>query len=237
MLKMENLNKIYRTDYIETRALNNFSLHVKKGEFIAVMGPSGSGKSTFLNIAGLLDDYDNGVSYFDGLDIGSLSDSQRSEIRNQQIGFIFQGFNLIPDLNVFDNVDIPLRFRKFKKAERKQRIEAALVTVGLSGRMKHFPSQLSGGQQQRVSIARAIAGSPKIILADEPTGNLDSLMARQIMTLLESINENGTTLVMVSHDQEMAQRAHRQIHILDGSVIDLEEGPNFKMPLLQEEAV
>ena len=237
MLKMQNLNKIYRTDFIETRALNNFSLHVKKGEFIAVMGPSGSGKSTFLNIAGLLDDYDSGTSYFDGLDMGALNDNRRSEIRNQQIGFIFQGFNLIPDLNVFDNVDVPLRFRGFNKTERKHRIETALVTVGLAGRMKHFPSQLSGGQQQRVSIARAIAGSPKIILADEPTGNLDSLMARQIITLLETINESGTTLVMVSHDQELAQRAHRQIHILDGSVIDMEEGPSFKLQELQEEPV
>jgi len=237
MLRMQNLNKIYRTDHIETRALNNFSLHVKKGEFIAVMGPSGSGKSTFLNIAGLLDDYDSGTSFFDGLDMGTLSDNKRSEIRNRQIGFIFQGFNLIPDLNVFDNVDIPLRFRRFNSTERRQRIEAALVTVGLSGRMNHMPSQLSGGQQQRVSIARAIAGNPKIILADEPTGNLDSLMARQIIALLESINESGTTLVMVSHDQELAQRAHRQIHILDGSVIDLEEGPSFRRHELQDEAV
>ncbi|MFC1851577.1 ABC transporter ATP-binding protein [candidate division CSSED10-310 bacterium] len=229
MLKLENVSKIYRTEFVETRALNNFSLHVRKGEFIAVMGPSGSGKSTFLNIAGLLDDFEKGTCLFDGLDVSQLNDNQRADIRNQKIGFVFQGFNLIPDLNVFDNVDVPLRFRKFKSKERRERIESALVTVGLSGRMKHYPSQLSGGQQQRVAIARAIAGSPSIILADEPTGNLDSMMARQIISLMESINEEGTTLVMVSHDPELALRAHRQVHILDGSVIDMEAEPSFKV--------
>lgn len=227
MLKMENISKIYRTEFVETRALNNFSLHVKKGEFIAVMGPSGSGKSTFLNIAGLLDNYEEGSYGFDGLDVSGLNDNQRSDIRNQKIGFVFQSFNLIPDLNVFDNVDVPLRFRKFNSKERRTRIEEALVTVGLSGRMKHYPSQLSGGQQQRVAIARAIAGSPSIILADEPTGNLDSMMARQIISLMESINEGGTTLIMVSHDPELALRAHRQVHILDGAVIDIETEPSL----------
>jgi putative ABC transport system ATP-binding protein len=223
MLKMQEITKIYRTDFVETHALGNFDLEVDKGEFIAVMGPSGSGKSTFLNITGLLDNFDSGRYILDETDVSRLSDKERSWIRNEKIGFIFQSFNLIPELNVFDNVDVPLRYRGFNGKERKERIMGALETVGLGGRTKHYPSQLSGGQQQRVAIARAIAGSPSLILADEPTGNLDSQMARQIMDLLEEINGRGTTIIMVSHDPQLSARAHRQIHLLDGKVVALEE--------------
>ena len=177
MLEMHDVSKVFRTDLIETHALRNFSLEVKAGEFLAVTGPSGSGKTTFLNIAGLLEPYDGGTYRLDGVDVTSLSDDARSQLRNQKIGFIFQSFNLMPDLNVYDNVDVPLRYRRMKAAERHQRISSALDIVGLAARTKHVPAQLSGGQQQRVAIARAIAGDPKLVLADEPTGNLDSLMA------------------------------------------------------------
>lgn len=228
MLQMQGITKIYRTDFVETHALSEFELNVAKGEFISVMGPSGSGKSTFLNITGLLDDFDSGRYILDETDVSRLNDKQRSWIRNEKIGFIFQGFNLIPELNVFDNVDVPLRYRGFNARERKERIMDALETVGLAGRTKHYPSQLSGGQQQRVAIARALAGSPKLILADEPTGNLDSQMARQIMDLMEEINGRETTIIMVSHDPQLAARAHRQIHLLDGKVVALaEEKQNF----------
>ncbi len=219
MLNMNGIDKIYRTGFVETHALHQFSLHVPKGEFLAVMGPSGSGKSSFLNIAGLLDTIENGSYVLDNADVSRLSDGERSRIRNEKIGIIFQSFNLIPDLDVFDNVDVPLRYRAMKKNERRMRIESALETVGLSGRHRHYPSQLSGGQQQRVAIARAIAGSPKLILADEPTGNLDSHMARSVMDLLEEINRSGTTIIMVTHDPDLARRANRQIHILDGQLV------------------
>ena len=220
MLNMDNISKVYRTDLIETHALREFNLNVTPGEFVAVTGPSGSGKTTFLNVAGLLESYTSGTYILDGIDMSGLSDDDYSEIRNEKIGFIFQSFNLIPDLNLFDNVDVPLRYRGFNAAERKRRIEGALEMVGLSGRMKHLPSQLSGGQQQRVGIARALAGEPKILLADEPTGNLDSLMARQVLDLLESINQEGTTIIMVTHDSELARRARRNVHVLDGRVDD-----------------
>jgi len=226
MLKMENISKIYRTDVVQTHALRDFSLDVKEGEFVAVMGPSGSGKSTFLNIAGLLESFDGGSYTLDGEDVSHLNDDDRSRIRNERIGFIFQGFNLIPDLNVSDNVDVPLRYRGFKAAERARRVREALEVVGLASRMKHVPAQLSGGQQQRVAIARALAGEPRILLADEPTGNLDSLMARQVLDLIEGINDNGTTIVMVTHDPELAKRAHRSVHVLDGQVMDLKAVPD-----------
>lgn len=222
MLRMENISKIYRTKLVETHALRNVNLHIKKGEFVSVTGPSGSGKSTFLNIAGALETFEQGDYFLDGENIKGLSDNQISEIRNQKIGFVFQSFNLIPDLPLFDNVDVPLRYRGLSNKERKQRIENALETVGLASRMKHLPTQLSGGQQQRVAIARAIAGEPKFLLADEPTGNLDSQMAQQVMGLLEDINRAGTTIVMVTHDDQLARRAHRQIQIFDGQVNDLE---------------
>jgi putative ABC transport system ATP-binding protein len=205
---------------IETHALRNFNLEVKEGEFVAVTGPSGSGKTTFLNIAGLLETFEEGQYLLDGKDVSRLNDNIRSKLRNEKIGFIFQGFNLISDLNIFDNVDVPLRYRGFSSSERKKRINNALEMVGLAARARHLPSQLSGGQQQRVAIARALAGEPKFLLADEPTGNLDSLMARQVMDMLEDINKNGMTIVMVTHDPDLARRAHRNIPIVDGQVTD-----------------
>jgi putative ABC transport system ATP-binding protein len=207
---------------VETHVLEDFSLVVEKGEFVSVMGPSGSGKTTFLNVAGLLDTFDAGTYKLDGRDVSRLTDTQMSRIRNESIGFVFQTFNLIPDLSVFDNVDVPLRYRGLSSAERKRRIEKSLSQVGLSSRTRHLPSQLSGGQQQRVAVARVLAGEPKLILADEPTGNLDSLMAREIMDLLDQINAAGTTIVMVTHSPECAVRAQRQIHVLDGRVIDVD---------------
>jgi putative ABC transport system ATP-binding protein len=220
MLNMQNISKIYRTDLVETHALRDISLAVSAGEFVAVTGPSGSGKTTFLNVAGLLESFDSGSYELDGHDVSRLSDDARSRLRNEKIGFIFQGFNLIPDLDVYDNVDVPLRYRRMKSAERHKRINSALTLVGLASRAKHLPSQLSGGQQQRVAIARAVAGDPAFLLADEPTGNLDSLMARQVMDLLGEINDMGTTIVLVTHDAELARRARRNIHVVDGQISD-----------------
>ena len=227
MLTMRDVRKVYRTELIETHALSDFSLHVRPGEFVAVMGPSGSGKTTFLNVAGLLDTFEGGTYLLDGQDVSRLNDDQMSRIRNQKIGFVFQSFNLIPDLDVFDNVDVPLRYRGLPAGERKDRIERALGLVGLSSRLRHLPSQLSGGQQQRVAIARVLAGDPRLILADEPTGNLDSLMTREILDLMEEINGRGTTIVMVTHSPECAARAHRQIHLLDGKVVDFDAVPTL----------
>ncbi|MCO4799438.1 MAG: ABC transporter ATP-binding protein [Colwelliaceae bacterium] len=223
MLRMENVSKIYRTELVETHALRKVDLHIKSGEFVSVTGPSGSGKTTFLNLAGALETFEEGDYFLDGENVKGLSDDKLSEIRNEKIGFIFQSFNLLPDLPLFDNVDVPLRYRGMSAKERKERIEHALETVGLASRMKHLPTQLSGGQQQRVAIARAIAGSPKFLLADEPTGNLDSLMAQQVMELLEDINSKGTTIIMVTHDDQLARRAHRNIQIFDGQVSDIEK--------------
>jgi putative ABC transport system ATP-binding protein len=220
MLKMHDISKIYRTDLIETYALRRFSLEVAEGEFVAITGPSGSGKTTFLNVAGLLEDFDTGSYELEGTDVRRLSDDARSRLRNERIGFIFQSFNLIPDLNVYDNVDVPLRYRRLTSSDRRERISSALELVGLGSRMKHMPSQLSGGQQQRVAIARAIAGDPAFLLADEPTGNLDSLMSRQVMDLLEQINEMGTTILLVTHDPELARRAQRNVHLIDGQISD-----------------
>ena len=228
MLVMKNLSKVYRTHLIETHALRGFDIEVKEGEFVAVTGPSGSGKTTFLNIAGLLEEFSGGEYWLDGVDVRGLSDNARSRLRNEKIGFIFQGFNLIPDLNLFDNVDVPLRYRGLGSAERRRRIEDALSRVGLSSRMKHYPAELSGGQQQRVAIARALAGDPRVLLADEPTGNLDSQMARGVMELLEDINAQGTTIIMVTHDPELAARAQRNVHIVDGQITDLLQEPVLK---------
>lgn len=218
MLAMTNVSKVYRTDAVETHALREFSLTVEAGEFVAVTGPSGSGKTTFLNIAGLLEECTDGVYELDGRDVSRLSDRERSRVRNEKIGFIFQSFNLIPDLDIFDNVDVPLRYRGFKAAERRRRIERVLETVGLGSRMHHLPSQLSGGQQQRAAIARALAGEPLFLLADEPTGNLDSTMAESVLDLLGEINAGGTTIVMVTHERSLARRAQRQITVRDGRV-------------------
>ena len=225
MLQMHAVTKVYRTELVETHALRKFNLHVNEGEFVAITGPSGSGKTTFLNIAGLLETYTAGTYLLDDEDVSGLSDDARSRLRNRKIGFIFQGFNLIPDLCLYDNVDVPLRYRGMPMSERKQRIEEALVRVGLSSRMKHFPAELSGGQQQRAAIARALAGSPRLLLADEPTGNLDSQMARSVLELLEEINASGTTIVMVTHDQELAARAHRNVHVVDGMATELAAPP------------
>ncbi|MEK0158421.1 ABC transporter ATP-binding protein [Pseudoalteromonas piscicida] len=221
MLKMNEVSKIYRTDLIETHALSNVNLTIEEGEFIAVTGPSGSGKTTFLNIAGLLERFERGDYFLDGENVANLNDKKLSQLRNEKIGFIFQGFNLISDLSLYDNVEVPLIFRGIKASERKKRIEEALELVGLASRMKHHPAQLSGGQQQRVAIARALAGKPRFLLADEPTGNLDSLMARQVMDLLQEVNQAGTTLIMVTHDNELARRAGRNIQILDGELTDI----------------
>ncbi len=221
MLTMQKINKVYQTEMVQTHALRDFSLKVEEGEFIAVTGPSGSGKTTFLNIAGMLEPFSSGKFDLDGVDVGSLSDNQRADLRNQKIGYIFQGFNLIPDLNLYENVEVPLRYRGYKSAERKRRINNCLEQVGLASRAKHLPQQLSGGQQQRVAIARALAGEPRFLLADEPTGNLDSLMARQVMELLEQINRDGATIIMVTHDPELARRAPRNVQIVDGQMADL----------------
>lgn len=225
MLRMQHVSKVFVTDTVETHALKDFSLHVNEGDFVAVTGPSGSGKTTFLNIAGLLETFDDGDYTLDGDSVRGLSDSVLSRLRNEKIGFIFQSFNLIPDLNLYDNVDVPLRYRNLTKAERKRRIEESLDVVGLANRMKHIPSQLSGGQQQRVAIARALAGQPRFLLADEPTGNLDSHMAESVMELLESINANGTTIIMVTHDPNLAARAQRHITVRDGQVTENEREP------------
>jgi putative ABC transport system ATP-binding protein len=219
MLQMENISKIYRADSVETHALSQVSLKVDAGEFVAIMGPSGCGKTTFLNVSGLLDTFESGSYRLDDMDVSRLSDREMSRIRNEKIGFVFQSFNLISDLNVFDNVDVPLRYRGFGGKERRDRVEKALTRVGLAARMKHLPSQLSGGQQQRVAVARALVGEPALILADEPTGNLDSQMAAEIMELLGEINREGSTIVMVTHDPSIAKYAAREIHLLDGKVV------------------
>ncbi len=221
MLKMHSLSKIYRTEMVETYALRDFNLDVQPGEFVAVTGPSGSGKTTFLTIAGLLEAFSGGRYELDGVDVSGMGDDQRSRIRNQKIGFIFQAFNLIHDLNVIDNVEVPLRYRGLAGSERRRRAADALARVGLSARARHYPAELSGGQQQRVAIARALAGQPRLLLADEPTGNLDSQMARSVMDLLEELHREGATIVMVTHDPQLAARAQRNVHVIDGQVVDM----------------
>jgi putative ABC transport system ATP-binding protein len=227
MLSMKNISMVYRAGLVETHALRDFSLEVAEGDFVSVTGPSGSGKTTFLNIAGLLESFTSGRYELDGRDVSGLSDFESSSVRNEKIGFVFQSFNLIPDLNLFDNVDVPLRYRGFSSSERKKRIEKVLETVGLASRMKHLPSQLSGGQQQRVAIARALAGEPRFLLADEPTGNLDSQMALSVMGLISEINRSGTTIIMVTHDPALADMASRNVHILDGRVSNGHEQPQL----------
>ena len=220
MLMMKDISKIYRTDAVETHALRSFSLKVDDGEFVSVTGPSGSGKTTFLNIAGLLEELTSGTYELDRRDISSLNDKERSRVRNEKIGFIFQSFNLIPELNIFDNVDVPLRYRRFKADDRRRRIMDCLDQVGLASRVKHYPGQLSGGQQQRVAIARALAGEPRFLLADEPTGNLDTNMADSVLELLGEINAAGTTIIMVTHELTLADRARRNIFVRDGEIHD-----------------
>lgn len=220
MLELSNITKIFRTELIETHALRGINLTVNEGEFVALTGPSGSGKSTLLNVLGTLESFDGGDYKLDGTSIKGWSDRELSNLRNEKIGFIFQGFNLIKDYSLYDNIELPLRYRGMAASERKRRVEQALELVGLAARKDYHPSQLSGGQQQRVAIARAIAGQPRILLADEPTGNLDSLMARQVMELLEQINAQGCTILMVTHDPDQARRASRQVQIVDGMLSD-----------------
>jgi putative ABC transport system ATP-binding protein len=220
MIRLQNVEKVYRTDTIETLALNNINLNIAKGEFLSIMGPSGCGKSTLLNIMGLLDAATKGHVLIDGQDTINLSDKAMAQFRNKKIGFIFQSYHLINDLSVQDNVELPLLYRSSSARERKQLSAEALQKVGLSNRMKHFPKQLSGGQKQRVAIARAIVGQPEIILADEPTGNLDSAMGDEIMNILLHLNNtDGTTIVMVTHDEYMAKKTHRLVRLFDGSQV------------------
>jgi putative ABC transport system ATP-binding protein len=221
MIRLENIEKVYRTEKIETVALSGINLDVGEGELISVMGPSGSGKSTLLNIIGLLDAPTNGTMRLDGREINSYGDKYLARMRNEAVGFIFQTFHLITDLNVLDNVEIPLLYRRLSGAQRRHRALDALARVGLTSRAHHFPAQLSGGQQQRVAIARAIVGNPKILLADEPTGNLDSQMGEEIMRILLDLNRGEkTTLVMVTHDPRLAERTERIIRLFDGRQVN-----------------
>jgi putative ABC transport system ATP-binding protein len=225
MLMMSNLSKVYRTEFLETFALRDFSINVKEGEFVSITGPSGSGKTTFLNVAGILEEFTSGEYLLDGVNVHNMSDDQRSRLRNEKIGFIFQAFNQILDLNVFANVELPLHYRRLSAAQRKAQVTDALHRVGLSARSKPYPGELSGGQQQRVAIARALAGNPRILLAAEPTGNLDSQTARGVMRLIEDLHRQGATIVLVTHDPQIAARAQRQIHIVDGQIVPLEQLP------------
>lgn len=219
MIKTENLTKIFRTEEVETVALNGVSINVEDGEFVAIMGPSGCGKSTLLNILGLLDNPDGGEYRLDGEPVGMLKEKDRTKYRRGRIGFVFQSFNLIDELTVEENVDLQLRYLGVPSKERKERVTEILRKVGLSQRAKHYPQQLSGGQQQRVAIARAVVGKPKLILADEPTGNLDSKSGLAVMELLTQLNAEGTTIVMVTHSQHDAQMANRIINLFDGQVV------------------
>ncbi len=220
MITLQNIEKVYRTNTVETLALNSISLDVAKGEFLSIMGPSGCGKSTLLNIMGLLDMPSKGDIKIANQKTDHLSDKQLAHFRNQKLGFIFQSYHLINDLQVLDNVELPLLYRSVSAKERKQLATEALEKVGLANRVKHFPNQLSGGQKQRVAIARAIVGRPEIILADEPTGNLDSAMGNEIMEILMQLNQkDGTTIVMVTHDENMAHKTHRLVRLFDGTQV------------------
>ena len=219
MIKLEKISKVYRTKEIETLALDNINFEVKEGEFVSVMGPSGCGKSTLLNIIGLLDEPDGGKLSLDEQLILTYEDKKTARLRNQLVGFIFQSFHLIKEFNVYDNVELPLIYRKTPQAERKRKVLEALEKVGLSNRMQHYPSQLSGGQCQRAAIARAVAGNPKIILADEPTGNLDSKIGHEVVGILADLNTKGTTIVMVTHDEMLAKTTHRIVRLFDGRLV------------------
>jgi putative ABC transport system ATP-binding protein len=219
MIKINDLQKSFRTEEIETVALNGVSLHVAEGEFIAIMGPSGCGKSTLLNILGLLDNPTSGEYHLADTEVGHLKEKQRTDMRKGNIGFVFQSFNLIEEMNVYENVELPLVYLKVKASERKRRVEEALKRMNISHRAKHFPNQLSGGQQQRVAIARAVVANPKLILADEPTGNLDSKNGKDVMNLLSELNQDGTTIVMVTHSQHDSTYAHRVINLFDGQIV------------------
>ena len=219
MIRLNKVSKTYRTDKVETLAVKEIDLHVQKGEFVAMMGPSGCGKSTLLNLIGLLDRPGAGSIEVDGIPITRYRDKQVAKLRNSTFGFIFQSFHLIPDLRVIDNVELPLLYRSMPAGERRRLAEEALEKVGLGARMDHFPNQLSGGQQQRVAIARAIVGQPQVLLADEPTGNLDSKMGEEVMDILLKLNEEGTTIVMVTHDELEAKRTSRIVRVFDGQLV------------------
>ena len=219
MIKTVNLQKIFKTEEVQTWALNNVNIEVKEGEFVAIMGPSGCGKSTLLNILGLLDNPSGGEYYLNGKEVSKYTEAQRTSLRKGVIGFVFQSFNLIDELNVYENIELPLLYMGIPSAERKRRVETAMERMAITHRSKHFPQQLSGGQQQRVAIARAVVSNPKIILADEPTGNLDSKNGAEVMQLLTELNKEGTTIVMVTHSKHDAGFAHRVINLFDGSVV------------------
>jgi putative ABC transport system ATP-binding protein len=219
MLSLQNVRKIFRTDELETTALNAINITIAKGEFVSIMGPSGCGKSTLLNIIGLLDNFDGGEYHFLDHEVSSYKERQLAQLRKKSIGFIFQSFNLIDELSVFENVELPLLYQKVQAGERKKRVEKVLEKMGIITRRDHMPQQLSGGQQQRVAVARAVVGEPALILADEPTGNLDSANGEDVMHLLTALNAEGTTVVMVTHSQQHAEYAQRIINILDGSVL------------------
>ena len=220
MIKLENVSKVYRTDRVETLALDRVNLAVERGEFVSVMGPSGCGKSTLLNLMGLLDEPSEGAVELDGSPVRSYRDRQLARLRNEKVGFIFQQFHLISDLSVLDNVEIPLLYRRLANRERRRLALEALDRVGLASRVHHFPTQLSGGQQQRVAVARAIVGKPRMLLADEPTGNLDSHMGDEVMDLLEELNRDGVTVVMVTHDPRLAERTGRTVRLFDGRQVN-----------------
>jgi putative ABC transport system ATP-binding protein len=219
MIKITNLEKFYRTEEVETVALNKLSLEVKEGEFVAIMGPSGCGKSTLLNIIGLLDDPDGGSFLFNGVEVAKFNERQRAVLRKNNIGFVFQSFNLIDELTVYENVELPLIYLGIKGDERKKRVEEVLEKMQIMHRRNHFPQQLSGGQQQRVAVARAVVHNPKLILADEPTGNLDSSNGNEVMQLMTALNEQGTTIIMVTHSEHDARYSHRIIRVLDGQTV------------------
>ncbi|MBE6286709.1 MAG: ABC transporter ATP-binding protein [Mediterranea massiliensis] len=220
MIKTENLHKVFSTEEVQTLALNGVNIEVKKGEFVAIMGPSGCGKSTLLNILGLLDNPTEGTYYLAGKEVSKYTESQRTDLRKGVIGFVFQSFNLIDELNVYENIELPLLYMGVPAGERKKRVEAAMERMGIMHRSKHFPQQLSGGQQQRVAIARAVVANPQMILADEPTGNLDSKNGKEVMTLLSELHKEGTTIVMVTHSQHDAGYAQRVINLFDGQVVE-----------------
>ncbi len=220
LIKLGNVTKVFYTDEVETHALSGIHLDIKKGEYVSIAGPSGCGKSTLLSIIGLLDSPTDGTYLINGKEVQGLDFSERARIRNQEIGFIFQSFNLIGDLNVYENVELPLTYRSMSSAERKKRVHESLEKVGMAHRMRHYPSQLSGGQQQRVAVARALAGSPSILLADEPTGNLDSRNGDAVMDLLQQLHREGATICMVTHDQRFAKHADRTVHLFDGKVVE-----------------
>jgi putative ABC transport system ATP-binding protein len=219
MLSLQNVRKIFRTDEVETTALNDININISRGEFVSIMGPSGCGKSTLLNIIGLLDNFDGGKYFFLDEEVSQYKERQLANLRKRNIGFIFQSFNLIDELSVFENVELPLLYQKVPSAERRQRVEAMLEKIGIITRRDHMPQQLSGGQQQRVAVARALVGNPNMILADEPTGNLDSTNGEDVMNLLTRLNDEGTTIIMVTHSQQHAEYAQRIINMLDGKVL------------------